>query len=140
MTVKTVSDMVENIRKILTKNGFPGNRVALPLERLYESAHRDGLNLNKVLAELEALGVANEKNTEKIIFFEKPRPSSAPFSMDSLKDLDFSNMSTDEMMRQASAMMKSMSPEQLKQIKEMYESLSPEERANLMDRAKSFGK
>ncbi len=140
MTTKTVADMVENIRAILAKNGFPGNRVALPMERLYESAHRDGLNFNKVLAELEILGIANEKNSEKIIFFERQQPSAEAFSMDRLKDLDFSNMSTDEMMRQASAMMQSMSPDQLKRIKEMYDSLSPEERANLMDMAKSLKK
>ena len=140
MTTKTVADLVENIRTILAKNGFPGNRVALPMERLYESAHRDGLNFNKVLAELEILGIANEKNSEKIIFFERQQPGAEAFSMDRLKDMDFSNMSTDEMMRQASAMMQSMSPDQLKKIKDMYDSLSPEERANLLDMAKSLKK
>ncbi len=60
-----------NIVKTLTKNGFPAQRVALPLERMYEVAYEKGLNFNKALAALDERGIAHEKTSEKIIFFPK---------------------------------------------------------------------
>lgn len=140
MTTKTHADMARNIEAILGKHGFPENRVALPLEKLYESAHRDGVNFNKVLAELQSKGVGHEKTAEKIIFFRVEADLPGGFSMEHLKSMDFSKLSTDDMMRQASQMMQSMTPEQLRKIKEMYDNLSPEERSQLMNLAANMGK
>lgn len=108
MSVKTIEDMVLNIKNTLSKNGFPQKAVALPLERLYEAAHRDGLNFNKVLSELAAAGIEHEKTSEKVIFREKPaaQTSDSGLNMDALKNLnlpnmDFSKMNMGDMMSQA---------------------------------------
>ena len=108
----TIQSMAENIIRNLAKHGFPSNPVSLPLERLYETAHRDGINFNKVLEHLDAQGVAHEKTAEKIIFSIKA----------SMQDI----------MSKAQELMKNMSPEQLEAIKKMVENMSPEERERLM--------
>ena len=115
----TIESMAENIKRNLTKNGFPANPVSLPLEKLYESAHREGLNFNKVLEFLDSQGISHEKTTDKIIFKTK--------------------MSMQDMMSKAQEMMKNMSPDQLAEIKRMYETMSPEERERMMAMAKSMG-
>lgn len=137
--------MASNIKRNLEKNGFPANPVALPLERLYESAHRDGINFNKVLEALEADGVTNSKTAEKIIFSQRlpevMTESDSPVSglnLDALKNMDFKNLNMDSAMSKASEMMKSMSPSQLSEIKKMYDNMSADERAKLMDMAKSM--
>jgi hypothetical protein len=142
----TIHDMAENIKRNLTKNGFPEKSVSLPLEKLYESAHNEGLNFNKVLDVLTVDGIGHEKTAERIIFSKlmeaKPEVTSpfSGFNMDSLKDLDFKNMDMGSMMSRAKDLMKSMSPDQLKEIKKMYDNMSPEERQKIMDQAKNLGK
>ncbi len=115
----TIQSMAENIMRNLAKHGFPGNSVSLPLERLYESAHRDGVNFNKVLEHLDAQGIGHEKTTEKIIFNLKS----------SMQDL----------MTKAQEMMKNMTPDQLAAVKKMVENMSPEEREQMMKMAQSMG-
>jgi hypothetical protein len=158
----TVNDMADNIMRNLEKNGFPGNPVALPLERLYESAHNAGLNFNKVLDFLQAKGVANTKTAEKIIFSKAvPLASNAPpnqpspnqpsnepssgfsgIDLDSIKKMDFSKLDLNglnvgSMMSQATEMMKNMSGSQLSELKQMFDKMSPDERANLINKVKS---
>lgn len=144
MGVKTVEDMVAVVKRNLEKHGFPGNSVALPLERLYEAAHRDGVNFNKVLDLLASEGIANEKTAEKIIFRpQTPPPSSSPFAglnFDGLKDLDFSKMNMSDMMKQAQEMMKNLSPSQKLELKKMYDNMSPEERSKIMETVKGAAK
>jgi hypothetical protein len=141
MANRTVSDMVASIQATLEKNGFPTNRVSLPLERLYESAHQNGLNFNKVLEELKENGVAHEKTSEKIIFLPASKVDPLPGGLfDQLKNIDFSKMNMAEMMSQASTLMSQMDPGQLQKIREIYENLSPEERSKILDMAKSHGK
>ena len=153
----TIQDMADNILRNLEKNGFPGNAVALPLERLYESAHKSGINFNKVLDLLLAMGIANAKTAEKITF-SKALPAApaevqmasdaeggnpfAGLNLDALKNMDFSQLdfkglNLSSMMSQASAMMKNMSSSQLADLKKMYDQMSPEDRAKLMDKVKS---
>ena len=153
----TIQDMADNILRNLEKNGFPGNAVALPLERLYESAHKSGINFNKVLDLLLAMGIANAKTAEKITF-SKALPAApaevqmasdaeggnpfAGLNLDALKNMDFSQLdfkglNLGSMMSQASAMMKNMSSSQLADLKKMYDQMSPDERAKLMDKVKS---
>ena len=52
----------------LAKNGFPSRKVALPLERLYESADQKGLSFNRVLERLAAEGITHEKTPERVVF------------------------------------------------------------------------
>jgi hypothetical protein len=139
MTQKSVADMALSIRATLEKNGFPANRVSLPLERLYEAAHKDGLNFNKVLDELHSSGIAHEKTPDKIIFMAVNKDDENTSGVfDQWKDLDFSKMNIAEMMSQASTLMSQMTPEQIQNVRKMYENLSPEERAKILEMAKSY--
>ncbi len=143
MSAKTIQDMASSIKKSLINNGFPEKAVSLPLERLYEAAHRDGLNFNKVLEELTLDGVIHEKTAEKIIFRPKPVDQSSPLAglnFDSLKNMNFSDMNMGDMMKQVSELTKNLSPSQMLEIKKMYDNMSPEERSKLMDMAKSMKK
>jgi hypothetical protein len=115
----TVTTMADNIKRNLTKNGFPVKSVSLPLERLYESAHTHGLNFNKVLEALEQDGIVHEKTAEKIIFSSKK----------SMRD----------MMAEAQDMMKNMTPDQLREIQQMVERMSPEEKEQMMRMAREMG-
>jgi hypothetical protein len=153
----TIQDMADNILRNLEKNGFPANSVALPLERLYESAHNSGLNFNKVLDLLAGMGISNTKNAAKIVFSKTlpaqslevaPEMETDPgnpfsgFNFDALKKMDFSQfdlkgLNMGSMMSKASEMMKNMSPSQLAEIKTMYDKMSPEERAQLVNKVKS---
>ena len=131
--------MADNIKRNLIKNGFPSSSVALPLERLYESAHRDGLNFNKVLDLLDNEGISHSKTAEKIIFAPKTELKSE-FNFDALKNLDFKNMDMTSMMAQAADIMKTMTPSQMAEIKQMYDNMSPDERSQMAEMAKSMSK
>lgn len=113
----TLDDFVASITRTLEKNGYPGKRVALPLDRMYATAYDKGLNFNKALSELEERGVAHEKTEQKVIFF--PKQAAAP-DLSSMPDM--SNMG--DMLAQARAMV---------------EGLSPEEQAEFMRKAKEMG-
>jgi len=69
MDEQAYEPLITNVLRILTKNGYPAKRVALPLDRMYEVAYEKGLNFNKALEILKAKGIDHEKTTEKIIFF-----------------------------------------------------------------------
>lgn len=129
--------MADNIKRNLAKNGFPASSVALPLERLYESAHRDGLNFNKVLELLDQDGISHSKTAEKIIFSKKA-DATPGLNIDALKNLDFKNMDMTSMMAQAAELVKNMSPSQIAEIKQMYDNMSPDERAQMAEMAKSM--
>jgi hypothetical protein len=133
----SIQDMADNIKRNIAKNGFPVSSVALPLERLYESAHRDGLNFNKVLELLDQDGISHSKTPDKIIFSKKPETKSG-LNLDTLKNMDFKNMDMSSMMAQAAELMKNMTPSQMAEIKQMYDSMSPDERARMAEIAKSM--
>ncbi len=120
--IETIDTFVANITRTLEKNGFPGKRVALPLERMYEVAHEKGLNFNKALEELQARGVEHEKTTEKVIFFPRAAASKV-----------------DDMFQQAQEMMKNMSPEQLKAIQDMVANMTDDQKLEMMKQAKDMG-
>jgi len=136
-----IQHMADNIKRNLDKNGFPAASVALPLEKLYESAHRDGLNFNKVLEHLEHEGISHSKTAEKIIFSKKPDQNpnqKLGLNLDALKNMDFQNMDMTSMMAQAAELMKNMTPTQMAEIKQMYDNMSPEERSKMAEMAKSM--
>jgi hypothetical protein len=139
---------VANLRRVLEKNGFPTRRVALPLERLYESAYERGLNFNKVLEHLAASGVAHEKTADRILFaVAEVAPASAadadvaagPFGafLDGFPGALPEGL--DAMMAMAAEMMKTMSPEQLAALQAQVASMSEDERAAMMDKARELG-
>jgi hypothetical protein len=154
-------EFIAKVIEVLNKNGFPDNRVSLPLERMYESAYQKGLNFNRVLAFLEAKGIGHEKTTDKIIFFEKERasedsippadhlpgggqgapkfPGFDPSLLEKLGMGSGTGMSWSEMAAKASALLKSMPPEQLQQIQDMVQNLSDVEKKDLLEKAKSMG-
>lgn len=132
---------VQNVINNLQKNGFPESKVAFPLERMYEAAHRKGLNFNKVLEALGGLGIAHEKTPEKVIFASTAHETAAaghnPFAgldLGGLKDLP-----PDQMMAAAAQAMQQMGPEQMQAIQGVLDNMSDEERAQMMEQAKKMG-
>ena len=120
--IETIETFVANITRTLEKNGYPGKRVALPLERMYEVAHEKGLNFNKALEVLQAHGIEHEKTTEKVIFFPHAGASKV-----------------DDMFTQAQEMMKNMSPEQLQAIQDMVANMTDDQKLDMMKQAKDMG-
>ncbi|MBQ48391.1 MAG: hypothetical protein CMP10_13305 [Zetaproteobacteria bacterium] len=142
----------------LEKNGFPEKQVALPMEKLWESAHNKGLNLNKVLEFLkEKKDIDHKKDGERIVFFKKVEISdniqNSTETQDVVKDMpnmgnifnemgnlgDMKNMNMKDMFAQASAMMKNLNPQQLDAIKSMYENMDEDQKNEMMKKAKDMG-
>ncbi len=150
MNDKEYGDFIFNMINTLQKNGFPEKKVALPLEKMYEIAHQKGLNFNRVLEFLEEKNICHEKTTEKIIFFESPNDVQESSSVDEKKEgqpnpfqnfnMDMlKNVNMSDMMKKASEMLKTMSPDELQKMQKMYADLSPEDREEMMKKAKEMG-
>ena len=120
---------VTNILSILEKNGYPENRVTLPLERMYEVAHAKQLNFNKVLDQLRERGIDHEKTTEKIIFFPLASQNEAPSNSPDLSQI----------MNQAMEMMQMLSPEQRAELQKTVMGMSDSEKADLLQKAREMG-
>ena len=152
-----LNEFIDNVIKNLHKNGFPENKVAFPLEKMYEAADEKELSFNTVLAELEKQDIVHEKTPEKIIFSKKqPQPANAAgpggFDFSKLGDLGglgdlagginpdmFKGMDMSKVMSMAQEMMKNMSPEQMAAVKEQYENMSEDEKKAMLDQAKNSG-
>ena len=147
-----IGEFIARVIKTLQDNGYPENRVSLPLEKMYEQAEKNGTSFNKVLDFLkEKEGIDHEKTTQKIIFFPVQEeeqqaeplggfdPSAIADMMSGLDPEKMKNMSFGGMMMEAARMLKNMSPDQIAKIKSMVENLSDEERQELMKKAKKMG-
>jgi hypothetical protein len=121
---------IDNLVRILEKNGYPQKRVALPLERLYESAYEKQLNFNKALELLLSRGIDHEKTAQKIIFF--PRESATAVESDGAKDFG-------SMMAQAMEMLNKLTPEQRSELEKMVMNMSEEEKGQMMRKAQDMG-
>ena len=116
-----MKEFIDNILKILSNNGFPGKRVSLPTEKMYEAADNKGLSFNTVLQELkEKHNIDAEIGADKIVFSQV-------------------KMNKDDMMKQAQEMMSKMSPEELKRIQDMFMNMSQEEKEEIMKKGKDLG-
>ena len=113
-----------SIIKNLETNGFPSQKVSLPLERMYEVAHQKGLNFNKALSLLEAKAILHEKTTTKIIFFSQV-DDVAPDAGASFKA--------------AAEMLKNMSADERQRLEELYRNMSPEQLAEMKRQAEAMG-
>lgn len=121
---------VDNLIRILEKNGYPEKKVALPLERLYEAAYEKDLNFNKALEILLTRGISHEKTRDKIIFF--PHQTATSQSGDAPQNLS-------EMMAQAMEMLNRLSPDQRSELEKMVLNMSDEEKAQMMQKAREMG-
>ncbi len=155
MDADASAQFITNIIETLHKNGFPEKKVALPLEKMYETAHEKGLNFNVILDFLKQKDIDHEKTTEKIIFFQKQKeeePASEnpfakafgtsfdPFQMLSkFKPEDLKNVDMSTMISQAANVFKNMNPEQLANLKKTFESMSEDDKKDLMKKARDMG-
>jgi hypothetical protein len=114
MNEASYEPFLENIMRVLGKNGFPLKRVTLPLERMYEAAYEKQLNFNKALTLLASRGVDHEKTAEKIIFFQ----------------------CEDDHLARAAEALKNMSTEQIKQMEELFRNMSDEQKYDMMKQAR----
>jgi hypothetical protein len=158
-------EFIANLLKNLVQNGFPEKKVALPLEKLYESAHSKNVNFNKVLTFLlEEKDIDHEKTSTKIIFSPKvavvhESAESASGGIPGLENLDdimkigqemFGNVLNSDMLKdgnmsmaslaeKARAMMASMSPEQLQNLQKVVNNMPSDKKEALMKKAKDLG-
>ena len=148
MTENDYGAFIVQIMKNLEKNGFPAKKVALPLERMYESAYQKGLNFNKVLSFLSDKGIFHEKTTEKIIFSSEPptpaktTPPEGPDLSALLAGLDLGGLrgkSPGEMLQGAMEMLAKLSPEQRAAMENLYGDMSEEQKNDIMKKAKEMG-
>ena len=123
MTDPQYEEFLANITSSLEKNGYPGKRVALPLERMYEVAYNKGLNFNRALTLLEERGIAHEKSAERVIFFPK---------MEDAKSFQ-------DMMAEAQKAVDAMSPEEREQLMKMYQNMTAEQKADIVKKAQDMG-
>ena len=158
-------EFIANLLTNLAKNGFPEKKVALPLEKLYESASNKNVNLNKVLTFLsEEKAIAHEKTSTKITFFSKilevettnkDIESGIP-GLGNMEDiikigqemfgnvmnpdlLKSGDMSIASLAEKAKAMMASMSPEQIRNLQKVVSNIPVDQRQELMKKAKDLG-
>lgn len=151
-------DFIANLLANLTKNGFPDKKVALPLDKLYESAHSKGVNLNKILIFLlEEKNIDHEKTSTKIIFAPKQE---APLAQDSepipgIEHMDDiiklgkqmfgdsipgpGDLNFTELAKKARGMIETMTPEQIANLQKMAGGLTEDQKKDLMKKAKDLG-
>ncbi len=122
MSDEDFNQLVESVLTTLTKNGYPGNHVALPIDRMYEVAHTKGLNFNKVLSALAERGIGHKKEGNRLIFsqanVDEPSETRNPFD-----NFDIGSIPQDKMkglMEQAAKMMGNMSPEEMEKVMSLY--------------------
>lgn len=127
-----MNEFIEKIMQTLKTNGYPGKRVSLPTDKMYEAADKRELSFNKVLEKMkEDFGVNADIGPEKIVFSE--------IQVEAQMESPFGNMNPEEMMRQAQEMMANMDPEELRKMQEMFQNMSPEEKEDIMKKGKDLG-
>lgn len=138
---EALAAFVAHVVSLLEKNGFPGRKVSFPIERMYDSAHAKGVNFNKVLESLAALGITHEKTPEKVIFERATAavalPDMGPFS--GIDPAAFEGMSHEQLFAAAAAAMQQMAPEQLAAMRAMVEGMTPEQQAAMLEQARKLG-
>ncbi|MBF0362031.1 MAG: hypothetical protein HQK49_13530 [Oligoflexia bacterium] len=140
-------NFIEAIKKNLQNNGFPKNKVTLPLEKMYEIADSKGLNFNMILSELEEVeGIKHQKLTDKILFYSESEMEMKGDSENSenietyQKIYDrLKGMDKKDIIKNAQEILKSMSPEEIRAMEELYQKMTPEEQERLMKNAKDMG-
>ena len=134
--MSTEVNFINIIKKNLESNGFPAKKVALPLEKLYESADTKGLNLNNILETLRSEGIETENTVDKIIFRKEVETTNplGDIDLEALKGLG-----PKELMAKYNEIMSKMSPEQMNSVKSMYDNMSPEEKEEIMKKGKDMG-
>ncbi len=125
----------ENVARNLAKNGYPQQKVAFPLERMYEAAAKKELSFNRVLELLASRGIRHEKTLERIIFL----PPAAMPSIEGFDPAALEGMSPAQMMEAAAQVMQQMPPEQLEAMRQQLEGMSEEDRAKMLEQAKAMG-
>ena len=118
-----MKEFIENILQTLKNNGFPGKRVSLPTEKMYEVAESKSFSFNTVLEQLKSEhGIEAQIGADKIIF------SAAA-----------AEMSKEDMIRQAQEMMSQMDPEELRKMQEMFTNMTPEQKEEIMKKGRDLG-
>jgi hypothetical protein len=122
-----MKEFIEKIVQTLKSNGFPGKRVSLPTDKMYEAADNKGLSFNSVLEKMKAEhNIEAQIGPEKIIFSQ-------------IVVQEETAMDPQELMRQAQEMMAQMDPAELKRIQEMFSNMSPEEKQEIIKKGKDLG-
>lgn len=126
MTQSTEDSFIQDVIETLEQNGYPDKKVSLPLEKMYETTDKLGLNFNTVLTKLKKQGINSLSTVDKIIF-------------SSTKPNAFENLDHDEMIKKAQEFVKNLSSKQVDEIKDSYQKMSPEQREEILKRGKEMG-
>ena len=120
-----MNEFIQHILQTLKNNGFPGKRVSLPTDKMFEVADSKGFSFNDVLAKLKTeQNIDSQIGPEKIVFTQSVQAAPA---------------NKDDMMKQAQEMMAKMTPEELKKIQDMFENMTPEQKEEIMKKGKDMG-
>lgn len=148
MSDQAYGEFIVKIIETLRKNGYPERQVALPLEKMYESAHNRGINFNKVLEFLKTKeDIAHRKTDEKIIFYPSSQDMEAqaegdePLNFQELSQLfskiDMSDPSS--IIKQSQELLGKLPPEQLQKLMGMFNSLTDEKKEEILKKGKDMG-
>ena len=118
-----MNKFIDQVISNLKSNGFPGKRVSLPMEKMFEVADNKGFSFNAVLDEMKA----NHKiegiiEGERIIF--------TPMALEE---------SNADMMKKAQEMMANMDPAELEKMKDLFMNMSSEEKEDMMKKGRDMG-
>lgn len=121
-----MKEFAQKVIKNLEANGFPGKKVSLPTEKMFEIADEKGFSFNKVLDHLRTdFQIDSEIQGEKIIFSKEVASAN--------------NFMSGDMFKKAQEMMSKMSPEELQKMQEMVMNMSDKEKEELMKKGKDMG-
>lgn len=119
-----MNEFIQHILNTLNTNGFPGKRVSLPTDKMFEVADSKGFSFNDVLQKLQTdHNIESKIGPEKIVF----TPAAPKL------------MNKDDMMKQAQEMMAKMDPEELRKIQEMFNNMTPEQKEEVLKKGKDMG-
>ena len=129
---------IQDIKNTLSKNGYPNNKVALPMEKMYEVATTKGLNFNKIREKLKDMSIDTQLVDEKILF--SPHKPSA--SIPGLEDIDVESlkgMDKTQLTQKLTEIVKNMSPDQLSALQNIYQNLNEEQKTDILRKSQEMG-
>ncbi len=129
---------IQDIKNTLSKNGYPNNKVALSMEKMYEIASNKGLNFNKIREKLKSMSIDTQLTDEKILFFPQKPATSFP----GLEDIDLESlkgMDKTQLTQKLTEIVKNMSPDQLSALQNIYQNLNEDQKADILRKSQEMG-
>ncbi len=126
-----MASVEDSILHSIRKNGYPGKKVSLPFQAVFQSCKSKGIPLATVLKNLEKHEIQNEIVGDRILFHSKDcskaeAKKSNPFDI------------PDGLFSEAMKKIDGMDPAEVEQIKKQVMEMSPEDRNDLLNKAQEL--